>query len=310
MMTVFPLALIMVAFVVACAMVVFLPRRRLVGVAMLTLFIGAAGMLFVTVSYKSVRRGEEVRVTQAPVVPSSFEMPARPSAARVFHDSVSRSASESLPHLAAAEQDPHLAEVASDDQFWLIVPGLDPPSSATAELAMATSPSPAPPAPVRSASSDIPVPDWIDNPPQHGEQGELTFVLTSDPFDNALGCQNDIAERTRHAFRDLVREICRSRSYRNDDLTVEVTEQDLRAVRKDEFWAKRDTSMGEMTQLYQLTTFDKETQARVGARIDRAIADDRALQAGVLSSGAVLLVGVLFGCCRLASRNSTDPFAS
>lgn len=151
-------------------------------------------------------------------------------------------------------------------------------------------------------------PPWVQNPPAEVD-GKLAFVLVTDPFDNRFLCEDDMRKLTQVAVGAFARQLA---DHQNIPLIGDLilTDDELAKVSHDRFYALRPTSMGEMTQLYQLTVFGDRFREDLLGRVEQTIVERRVVTVSLASGSVLLGLLGLFGMFRYGARKTPDPFAS
>ncbi len=72
----------------------------------------------------------------------------------------------------------------------------------------------------------------------------------------------------------------------------------------------RDTSVGKMTQAFQLAVFDQDFQEKLASRMEAAVVDELLIRTGLLVVGALFGVSVVFGGSSWLARRTPDPLAA
>ena len=162
--------------------------------------------------------------------------------------------------------------------------------------------------PNRHQETPAGIPTWTEQPPAE-INGHPAFLLVSDPFEDHFACNKDLEQRTAAAIELAARERCRQRQL-PEDLSIDITFDEIAAVSHERFYRKRSTSMGDMLQAYQLTVLNDEFNKKLDQRIEQAVVHRRLAATGVGSAGVLLVVSLLFGTFRFVSRKSPDPLVA
>ena len=197
-----------------------------------------------------------------------------------------------------------VAEVTHDQEFlW--------PSHENVSTAVlnnkTTALEPTPDASTRPQPDRANYPNWVKAPPADVD-GKLALVLVTDPFDNRFLCDGDMSRRVHFVVNAYAKQIA-------DDLglpaphDLKFNNHKLASVVHDRFYALRSTSMGAMTQLYQLTVFDEAFREDLVRRVEQSVIQRRVSIAGLLSGGLLVGLAGLCGLFRIVTHNSPDPLA-
>lgn len=156
--------------------------------------------------------------------------------------------------------------------------------------------------PVRAAVS---APDWTITPPDQ-IAGYPAEVLVSDPFDNRFDCDRDMRRRMERVLQQYAQQY-QEQAGLPVGVSAVVTDKLIELASRDKHYAFRDTSVGKMTECYQLLVVDDRVQGEMLIGVEQAIVRERLAGVGAVSGGAIALVASLFGFLRLLAWRSTDP---
>jgi hypothetical protein len=159
-----------------------------------------------------------------------------------------------------------------------------------------------------SITSDAARPAWVEQPPTQVD-GHMAMVLVSDPYEDRFACDEDLERRTRDVLLQAARHRCRQRGLPTD-LPIEVTFEEIGMVSQQRHYQRRETSLGDMVQAYQLTVLNDAFQAKLDRRIDYATVDQRLVATGLFSGGVLAVISLLFGALRFAARKAPDPLSA
>jgi len=141
--------------------------------------------------------------------------------------------------------------------------------------------------PAREKTSGSKRPAWIDAPPGVVGDAYQTAIVVG-PYTTRLECDRALPAELRRAAADYVR-LCLG-----DDAKyrwrVRLSDDYLRGNVVKATWEEtKETSVGPMTQVHVLLSFDRKTKALVQQQSDNAQAEERIFYAGI-GLGAILLV--------------------
>ena len=150
-------------------------------------------------------------------------------------------------------------------------------------------------------------PAWVQNTPSEID-GHLAIRLVSDPFDSRFSCIRQMRELTQEQLRDYAKQLAEVRGVGLPE-KIRITDADIQAVTRSHFFAPRPTSMGLMTELHHLIVVDDKITETLGRRLEQSHVQQRVNVAGVLSTGLLAGVAGLFGVFRFAARKVADPLS-